>query len=338
MNPILGKGVSFVYRNKDCSLQFTNEQKALQNIVAISCSWQGKSFQIYIPIASICDFLDPQLSGIDISQLNDEFKDVIFSCLEEEIRALFHSFQTEIETEKLEIIPNISEICLHFSITEGQENLISFFVLEKDLVTQQLFKEIYAHYKTDPFLGLALLKFPFHAILSTTHLSLQELKSLRIGDIILSKLNENKVIWTYDSVTIFAYQQEQQFLVEKIIMDEENQDLPVGIIPEETVQNEKEETVAEKVKVASDNEATSSAIDSQFSVNNLPVKISFEAGRKIFTVDELQQIHEGYTFDLEQPLDATQVQILANGQCIGQGEWVQIDEHLGVRVTHLNTK
>ena len=74
-----------------------------------------------------------------------------------------------------------------------------------------------------------------------------------------------------------------------------------------------------------------------FPMEQLPVVIAFEAGKKELAFEQLQQVHEGYTFELDQKPDE-QVQILANGHCIGQGEWVQINDRLGVRVTHLSLK
>ena len=71
-----------------------------------------------------------------------------------------------------------------------------------------------------------------------------------------------------------------------------------------------------------------SGVDTIYIGGGTPSQLSFE---------QLQQLHEGYTFELEQKPDE-QVQILANGHCIGQGEWVQINDRLGVRVTHLSLK
>ena len=69
-------------------------------------------------------------------------------------------------------------------------------------------------------------------------------------------------------------------------------------------------------------------------MEHLPVIIAIEAAKKELTFEQLQQLHEGYTFELDQKPDE-QVQILANGHCIGQGEWVQINDRLGARITLL---
>lgn len=68
----------------------------------------------------------------------------------------------------------------------------------------------------------------------------------------------------------------------------------------------------------------------------LPVKLSFELAELNVPLAELQNLQVGHTFELpSRPEQA--VNICANGRCIGVGELVQIDQHLGVRVVQLHT-
>lgn len=66
-------------------------------------------------------------------------------------------------------------------------------------------------------------------------------------------------------------------------------------------------------------------------LDDLPVSLIFEAGEKTMTLGELQTLRPGYTFALDRPLEAP-VNIRANGQPVGQGELVDLDGRLGVRV------
>ena len=113
----------------------------------------------------------------------------------------------------------------------------------------------------------------------------------------------------------------------------EKEDLPVGIIPDEV----EPQTTAEASEEPSSEVATSAELKSTTSLDDLPVNIVFQAGQQTLTLEQLQQLQEGYVFELEPNADAS-IRIVANGQVIGQGRWVQVEDHTGVQVTHLTTK
>ena len=69
-------------------------------------------------------------------------------------------------------------------------------------------------------------------------------------------------------------------------------------------------------------------------LNDLPVRLVFEAGRAEVLLGELGQIGPGHVFAL--PGTAGLVDILANGRRIGQGELVQVGESAGIRVLRLH--
>lgn len=71
-------------------------------------------------------------------------------------------------------------------------------------------------------------------------------------------------------------------------------------------------------------------------VNDLPVRLVFEVGRKDVTLDQLRALAVGAPVPLDRPASSA-VQIFANGRRIGAGEMVMIGEQLGMRVTQLNT-
>lgn len=68
-------------------------------------------------------------------------------------------------------------------------------------------------------------------------------------------------------------------------------------------------------------------------LDELPVRLVFEAGRLEVPLGELGQVGPGHVFAL--PGAAGLVDILANGRRIGQGELVQVGEGAGVRVLRL---
>lgn len=69
-------------------------------------------------------------------------------------------------------------------------------------------------------------------------------------------------------------------------------------------------------------------------LDELPVRLVFEAGRAEVTLGELAQVGPGHVFALTGA--AGVVDIVANGRRIGQGELVQVGETPGVRVLRLH--
>jgi type III secretion protein Q len=70
-------------------------------------------------------------------------------------------------------------------------------------------------------------------------------------------------------------------------------------------------------------------------IDDLPVRLVFEVGRKDMTVQELRDLGVGAPVPLDRPASSA-VQIFANGRRIGAGEMVMIGDQLGVRITQLN--
>lgn len=67
------------------------------------------------------------------------------------------------------------------------------------------------------------------------------------------------------------------------------------------------------------------------SLENFDLDLVFQVGQARISIKELKSLKPGYTFDLAQPVSEA-VSIVANGQVIGRGELLQIENHLGVRV------
>ena len=70
-------------------------------------------------------------------------------------------------------------------------------------------------------------------------------------------------------------------------------------------------------------------------IDDLPVRLVFEVGRKDITLDELRSLSVGAPVPLDRAASSA-VQIFANGRRIGAGEMVMIGDQLGVRITQMN--
>jgi type III secretion protein Q len=75
--------------------------------------------------------------------------------------------------------------------------------------------------------------------------------------------------------------------------------------------------------------------DTDLSLEQMPVDLSFDLGHKTVTLKELRQLGEGQALPLDRPI-AQGVTIRANGAVIGQGQLLDIDGRLGVLISHLN--
>lgn len=69
-------------------------------------------------------------------------------------------------------------------------------------------------------------------------------------------------------------------------------------------------------------------------LDDIQIKLVFEVGRKEIELADLRRLAEGHVFDLGRDT-RTAVDILAGSRRIGQGELVQVQETLGVRITRL---
>ncbi|MFE0014588.1 type III secretion system cytoplasmic ring protein SctQ [Mesorhizobium sp. NPDC059054] len=81
-----------------------------------------------------------------------------------------------------------------------------------------------------------------------------------------------------------------------------------------------------------DTAAAGQALDDA-TLEDLPVALAFEVGRKAMPLGEIRQLTAGAVVQLDTTGQA--VDILANGRRVGQGEMVRIGESLGVRVIRM---
>ncbi|MDR0444720.1 MAG: FliM/FliN family flagellar motor switch protein [Puniceicoccales bacterium] len=70
------------------------------------------------------------------------------------------------------------------------------------------------------------------------------------------------------------------------------------------------------------------------SVAEMPILVTFEAGRKSMRLCDLETLQEGFIFECENPVQAS-INICANGQLIGKGSLLNVEGRIGVRVTEI---
>jgi type III secretion protein Q len=70
----------------------------------------------------------------------------------------------------------------------------------------------------------------------------------------------------------------------------------------------------------------------------LEVTLRFEVGDLEVSLGELKSIGPGHVFDLAQPLNRSEVRVLAHGNLLGKGHLVAVGDRLGVRISEFAPK
>lgn len=84
-------------------------------------------------------------------------------------------------------------------------------------------------------------------------------------------------------------------------------------------------------------EIASDATAQPGSIDDIPIKLVFNAGRVTMPLSELETVEVGHVFHLDQG-PRTAVEIIAQGTLIGRGELISIEGLTAVRVTAINSR
>jgi type III secretion system YscQ/HrcQ family protein len=322
----------FAYRGNECFFRIGGCQTFTKGAI-LSFTWEQNVIYFLAPEDGLCEFLEPNLTNFDLNLLGDELRCLFLESFCEDILEIFSQFHETLKFNESHWSVQAVQNALYFDLYNTQKNLYRLYIAadNTDLATKFMEKIYRKNGHSEALVGSGCV-FPFRLITGQARLSFDEIQSLRISDIILSQTSSGFVKFSYGKSAFFAEKQGQQFRVTGLLMKENDNDLPVGIMPDDDTELSQLELSNEV-----DKEVLTNTDTSTLQIGQLPVTITFEAGKKEITFEQLQQIHEGYTFELDQKPDE-QVQMIANGHCIGQGEWVQINDHLGIRITHLFLK
>ena len=318
--------LSIKYNGEDCLLNIA-AAATFPASVELVYDWSGQEVHLFFLGQKLCEFLDPELKGLNLETLSEEIRLLILQTLQNTVKDLFDSCKEALTPKSVAFLEEPKSLFACFSLC-NQEKILCQIGIADDEGTERFFNKIARKNKAAYAYETGTIDLPFRIEEGRLSLSFEEYKLLRYGDILL---NQNPYLrFHYGNVNFYAEKNGNVITVKGELMEEKD-DLPAGIIPDEIDPNEEESSENEEVE-ASNDEASSS--DKSVSVEQLPVVITFDTGKQTLTLDQLKELHEGYMFELDKKVDDL-VSILANGQCIGQGEWVQVDNHLGVRITHL---
>ncbi|MDR0647575.1 MAG: type III secretion system cytoplasmic ring protein SctQ [Puniceicoccales bacterium] len=316
-----------------------------QTIATLTYRWENQDLNIGLLNSSFLSFLDPQFEDLHWETCDPEIQTCLLDACHAFVAELLNQF-------------NVSSIELgqvQFTTTEIQNGLATLYIVEdKNKCALQLFNDDASTLflqrvssnilAPNPNFNIHQLPLIFRIERGCTRISIDELKQLRTGDILLTqervRAQNDLVRFHAHHLTFWAKQVAlNQFAIQTPLMDETN-DLPAGIIPEDDIKTPEDvatevpvsDTSTEDEKSQSDQKPQSAVIN----LDQLPIHITFDAGEKILSLDEIKNLHVGYTFETDHAIDDP-VKIKANGKIIGEGEWVCINEHFGVRITQLNS-
>ena len=303
--------------------------ETLGNAIQINFSWNTEEVQLLISTNHLCEFIDPELQGLTFEDLSDELRTLLIQVLGEMLKDIFAQFHQTLVFKNGTLFNNEKPIaCLN--ISDESRRIIEIGVIDNK--ANDAFMEAIAQLISPEQNVFTTLEICFKQEVGGARLSLEELRTLRLGDVLLNQWQKDVIRFSYKNFAFLGKKENNNISVIKGLMDEK-EDLPVGIIPDEA----EPETTTETAEEPTSEVPVSADAPSTMSLENLPVNIVFQVGQQTLTLEQLQQLQEGYVFELEPQADEA-IRVVANGQIIGQGRWVQVEDHTGVQITHLATK
>lgn len=181
------------------------------------------------------------------------------------------------------------------------------------------------------------------AVLGTTRLPAARLRTLTRGDVVL--LEHNRILpegrlWlsagTGQGLQIGRI--DDHFVVTQAwtnLMDETRKHgMPDSNTGSAAPDNDQDLASPAAGDVSASDEQAPDA-DAPLAVDAVPVVLSFDLGRRSMTLEHLSRLQLGEVFDLGRPLADGPVRVRANGAWIADGELVEIDGRIGVRLSRL---
>ena len=193
---------------------------------------------------------------------------------------------------------------------------------------------------------------PFWASLQKGHtrLNSDEYAGLEVGDIVFLETHgrdEQIIVRVNPRVSWLADSSGHQITIRQRLqaMDEEFDQTDTEQLQAEGSEGEHQQpeegaATADEHAEAESEEAVAEATlpegeNTPVDLNDLSVTLMFEVGEQSMTAAEIQGLHNGYTFLLDNPIDQP-VKLRANGKLIGECQLVEVEGRLGARISRLN--
>jgi type III secretion protein Q len=287
-------------------LRFASRSFRVEPELAVRISCENQSFWICLQISD--SILEEQISktfdGGRVYDLPEEIRVAAFEVIFEELLTGFESWKgTKAGIQAVQLHKPVEGYTrtLHFYVEGNGDRPLATGFFGFDEGALRWFSQLFV--KVRPSVSQSCYAIPATSRLEAgrTRLALGELKTLDRLDLIkvdeyYPLQNKKVVLRFHPGISYWASIEENSAVV----------------------RNRKEEQVSSEEAITRDLDA-------------VEIDLKFEIGEKQIPLGDLGNLKEGYTFELDVPVDRF-VTIRANGRKIGCGELVQIDEHIGVRV------
>lgn len=255
-----------------------------------------------------------------------------------------------IELAEKEFAPSAS---LAFAFEETEENAYEniFYVQipeeQQSLQVLEKLADVLVPEKNE-MQTFSALEIPLAFCVGQTELAVQDLQTITSGDYILcdeyypknaqirlypclgdkeAAITENYLLGTINDTKIEV--------VEWVHACKEEEKLPADMQNHHDTGNEGKDMDEKKPQNTAE-EAENKTLDStEIVVENIPVTVQFSLAQRMIPLQELQHIHAGYVFALENDFLAP-VTLLVNGKSIGKGKIVDINGTVGVQIVEIN--
>lgn len=340
-NTIVGSGKSLDFRlkNERYELNFLSRKPlGYEAKLFFRLSLNKQSFYLGLSPAPPLSIIDSSLKDLSLQNLPPDVLALLIEGFSGEVfKGIEAKLKVDLSLEDLTFFPpkELFDYKLHVSIknTTTQAEYLGHFWLNQTLMA--LFGEWVARMK--PLRPNTLwdhVPLSGHIRLGSCRLARKELCHIEKNDIILldNTANIQKQIYSLvfqQSLSLdFQYQNTQATFIK---MSETPPNIPVVAPAVKPPMPASPPKASPSVPSAEAQPVQELASPIAQKLDELEVLLSFEVGEKALTIQALRSITQGFTFELENPVQKPVI-IKLNGLPIGQGELLQIGEKVGVRV------
>jgi type III secretion protein Q len=291
----------------------------------LELDWAGAKLYLDFPGSAMHSWVSTVLGGAELSVLPPQWqKAAQLQACEWIASSLSQAGRGKARIQQLDALPSTAPAAarhrfilqMHFA---AQPDTVIYAVLHTDSLGLLLLSGFIAsHGSLAPAHETPSLPLPLQLCLGETDLPLQQLQSLQHGDVIF--------------LTRPFIQNRQQLYLRNASPNGPRWGIPASLDGITLHILQAPHTMA--TSDTSVHSVATDASDAEFSLEQIPICLSFDVGSKTVSLQELQTMQPGQVLNLERPLQEY-VTIRANGAAVGSGQLVEIDGRLGVMVASL---
>lgn len=219
--------VAITHLGNPCQLSYVGMGE-LESSILLDFTWRTEDIQMLVATSNLCEFVDPELQGLVFEDLSEELQSILIQVLGETLKDIFAQFQQVLTFKSGSVFKNNNPVaCLNIS---DETHSITTIGITSNKGNDALWDAIIRTISPEQKCSIPL-NFCFTREVGGVQLSLEELKSVKEGDVLLNQWQKDVVRFTYGHFAFLGKKENNNIAVIKGFMDEK-EDLPVGIIPD----------------------------------------------------------------------------------------------------------